>query len=118
MVSIPSQAGTLFGRRARGHGRRNLSSQYPLRRAPSSDEGVLLDTVWINLVSIPSQAGTLFGRDERQDVRLRADCLNTLSGGHPLRTGWTTVVRLSLSRLNTLSGGHPLRTREPAKPLL
>ena len=39
LVSIPSQAGTLFGRLISTTTRGGLLSQYPLRRAPSSDPG-------------------------------------------------------------------------------
>ena len=62
-VSIPSQAGTLFGRLDHGHFRRACQeSQYPLRRAPSSDVMLKYDETGGVLVSIPSQAGTLFGQ--------------------------------------------------------
>ena len=44
------------------------------------------------MVSIPSQVGTLFGR-----------CYQDL-------------LAAQLYRLNTLSGGHPLRTRKPVVP--
>ena len=48
-------------------------------------------------------------------------CLNTLSGGHPLRTAQPRRDHPPRSCLNTLSGGHPLRTgtdlvRWPNKP--
>ncbi len=90
IVSIPSQAGTLFGLMAwdsyrkevrslntlsGGHPLRTrqprmatlsrIPSQYPLRRAPSSDLEDIIRGEGKFLVSIPSQAGTLFGRGER-----------------------------------------------------
>ncbi len=85
-VSIPSQAGTLFG---------------PTVRALTA--GSLI-------VSIPSQAGTLFGPDWWVSGEEENRSLNTLSGGHPLRTWWSPTSLPGWVGLNTLSGGHPLRT--------
>ena len=86
LVSIPSQVGTLFGPRLR-------SAWSPSVR-----------------VSIPSQVGTLFGRGGSSAANGRHLGLNTLSGGHPLRTLPSSLSRTACSGLNTLSGGHPLRT--------
>ena len=90
LVSIPSQVGTLFGPGAQFARRKpSCASQYPLRWAPSSDHG---PRPW--RIPLPPS-------------------LNTLSGGHPLRTKHcATCVNRSTTGLNTLSGGHPLRTRE------
>ena len=64
-----------------------------------------------NTVSIPSQVGTLFGPIDRMVEAIPPASLNTLSGGHPLRTVVSGLQDASrLKRLNTLSGGHPLRT--------
>ena len=96
----------------------------------------------LDRVSIPSQAGTLFGLRGTEMAGVEMVCLNTLSGGHPLRTyahlraarvSWVsipsqagTLFGLTYGRctvcnqvsLNTLSGGHPLRTRgaRPFRP--
>ena len=64
-----------------------VRSQYPLRWAPSSDEGHTLLGLTGDYVSIPSQVGTLFGLEAQYTGEGGACGLNTLSGGHPLRTG-------------------------------
>ena len=95
-VSIPSQAGTLFGpiRVVHQQGQQK-ESQYPLRRAPSSDHSVRRRPNSRSKVSIPSQAGTLFGPKQRARTPPESLSLNTLSGGHPLRTvGGLAVVHL------------------------
>ncbi len=60
------------------------------------------------MVSIPSQAGILLAEGFVPRVMIRASCLNTLSGGHPLGGPLRLAQRVSQDRLNTLSGGHPL----------
>ena len=89
LVSIPSQAGTLFGQEGMMlFSRKQKKSQYPLRRAPSSD------TLRYSCQHFLEQS------------------LNTLSGGHPLRTCIIAKTDKGSAGLNTLSGGHPLRTLE------
>ena len=48
----------------------DITSQYPLRRAPSSDSPSLSLSSQESLVSIPSQAGTLFGLLAPTSLRL------------------------------------------------
>ena len=62
------------------------------------------------VVSIPSQVGTLFGHGWRTGRGCPHRGLNTLSGGHPLRTYAADDADDAPAGLNTLSGGHPLRT--------
>ena len=116
-------------------GRVGLSgSQYPLRRAPSSDPGTYEVDGVITESQYPLRRAP--SSDPTPPFRLTPppSRLNTLSGGHPLRTGTVQARRLrqlwsqyplrrapSSDRhygrhlqghlcLNTLSGGHPLRT--------
>ena len=133
-VSIPSQAGTLFGRPTVPPRRRRSSSQYPLRRAPSSDlVGFSVGSpYWRSQYPLRrAPSSDLLGNEVLQryvssqyplrrapssDLQIRGSfgwsaCrLNTLSGGHPLRTRTHKCEIRQKVGLNTLSGGHPLRT--------
>ena len=135
-VSIPSQVGTLFGPAPRvpnqagggwsqyplrwapssdfatgGSGEGRATSQYPLRWAPSSDTPSSPCLFTSRGVSIPSQVGTLFGLhvdrvgDPGDSVSIPSQ-VGTLFG----QTPWMATSSLTPS-LNTLSGGHPLRTK-------
>mgnify|MGYP007112894057 CR=1 FL=1 len=87
-VSIPSQAGTLFGHEWHGSEECKVTS--------------------LNTLSGGHPLRTL----EPELEELDPDSLNTLSGGHPLRTCTDYDIWWWQHRLNTLSGGHPLRTGE------
>ena len=86
-VSIPSQVGTVFGR------------LFASRWLPPSP------------VSIPSQVGTVFGPRTMASSSRLLMCLNTLTGGHCIRTKSTVAGRVARPGLNTLTGGHCIRTR-------
>ena len=138
VVSIPSQAGTLFGQEAgMESGEAKLLSQYPLRRAPSSDMRAEMQAVLAGFSLNTLSGGHPLRTPIWTTYNPLATCLNTLSGGHPLRTrpdppkgeitavsipsqagtlfglGPTAAIRRLRIRLNTLSGGHPLRTSRP-----
>ncbi len=109
-------------------------SQYPHRRASSwrevlddqraggemvsipSQAGILLavGVCWFasgrrEIVSIPSQAGILLADHQRNgDAADQSDCLNTLTGGHPLGGRRPSDRQGRWLGLNTLTGGHPL----------
>ena len=54
--------------------------------------------------------GTLFGLEVFNLPASAIVRLNTLAGGHPLRTLLSTDEPPRERSLNTLAGGHPLRT--------
>ena len=86
-------------------------SQYPLRRAPSSDLDGINILMRFHLVSIPSQAGTLFGPSLSSLTRSHEEVSIPSQAGTLFGPRTTRLPASEGKSLNTLSGGHPLRTR-------